>query len=174
MAISKRNIMTRYFYIVLFMSLIGVGIVIKAAHIMFVDRKYWEEVASRFKKEDVTLYPNRGNILSGDGKLLASSLPEYYLFLDYKYYDNNEKRQARGQHRRDSIFNSKVDSLAQALNKMFPEWSVAQYRTHLKNGRNSRSWQHYPLFPNRRKRITHTPICWAISIPSSAAAAPPP
>ena len=86
--------MTRYFYIVLFMSLIGVGIVIKAAHIMFVDRKYWEEVASRFKKEDVTLYPNRGNILSGDGKLLASSLPEYYLFLDYKYYDNNEKRQA--------------------------------------------------------------------------------
>ena len=156
MAISKRNIMTRYFYIVLFMSLIGVGIVIKAAHIMFVDRDYWKEVASRFKKEDVTLYPNRGNILSGDGKLLASSLPEYYLFLDYKYYDNNEKRQARGQHRRDSIFNSKVDSLAQALNKMFPEWSVAQYRTHLKNGRNSRSWQHYPLFPNRRKRITHT------------------
>ena len=77
MAISKRNIMTRYFYIVLFMGLIGVGIVIKAAHIMFVDRKYWEEVASRFKKEDVTLYPNRGNILSGDGKLLASSLPEY-------------------------------------------------------------------------------------------------
>lgn len=147
--------MTRYFYIVLIMGLIGVGIVIKGAHIMFVKRDYWGKVADRFTKEDVTLYPNRGNILSGDGKLLASSLPEYYLFLDYKYYDNNEKRQARGQHRRDSIFNSKVDSLAQALNKMFPEWSVAQYKTHLKNGRNSRQWQHYPLFPNRHKRITH-------------------
>lgn len=156
MAISKKNIMTRYFYIVLIMSLIGVFIVIKAAIIMFAERDYWQEVASRFKKEDVTLYPNRGNILSDDGKLLASSLPEYILFLDYKYYDNNEKRQAKGQHRRDSVFNSKVDSLAQGLNKLFPEYSVSQYKKHLKNGRNSRQWQHYPLFPNRRKRITHT------------------
>lgn len=148
--------MTRYFYIVLLMSLIGVVIVIKGGIIMFGQRNYWQDVADRFKRENVVLLPNRGNILSNDGKLLASSLPEYTLFLDFKYYDGNEKRQARGQRRRDSIFNSKVDSLAIGLHAMFPEWSVAQYKNHLKKGRNGRTWQHYPLFPNRRKRISHT------------------
>ena len=77
MAVNKKNIMTRYFFVVLVMGLIGVAIIVKGTVIMFAERQYWQDVADRFVKENVTVKPNRGNILSSDGKLMASSLPEY-------------------------------------------------------------------------------------------------
>ena len=70
MAVNKKNIMTRYFFVVLVMGLLGIAIVVKAAIIMFAERQYWQDVADRFIKENVTVKPNRGNILSSDGKLI--------------------------------------------------------------------------------------------------------
>ena len=49
---------------------------------MFAERQYWQDVADRFVKENVTVKPNRGNIISSDGKLMASSLPEYRIYMD--------------------------------------------------------------------------------------------
>ena len=54
------------------MALIGVAIVVKAGVTMFAERQYWQDVADRFVKENVTVKPNRGNIISSDGKLMAS------------------------------------------------------------------------------------------------------
>ena len=84
MAVNKKNIMTRYFFVVLIMGLLGIAIVVKGAIIMFAERQYWHDVADRFVKENVTVKPNRGNILSSDGKLMASSLPEYRIYMDFK------------------------------------------------------------------------------------------
>ena len=67
MAVNKKNIMTRYFFVVLIMGLLGIAIVVKGAIIMFAERQYWHDVADRFVKENVTVKPNRGNILSSDG-----------------------------------------------------------------------------------------------------------
>ena len=75
--------MTRYFFVVLLMGLVGIAIVVKGAMIMFAERQYWHDVADRFVKENVTVKPNRGNILSSDGKLMASSLPEYKIYMDF-------------------------------------------------------------------------------------------
>ena len=76
--------MTRYFFVILIMGLIGVAIVVKAGITMFAERQYWQDVADRFVKENVTVKPNRGNIISSDGKLMASSLPEYRIYMDFK------------------------------------------------------------------------------------------
>ena len=73
--------MTRYFFVILIMALIGVAIVVKAGVTMFAERQYWQDVADRFVKENVTVKPNRGNIISSDGKLMASSLPEYRIYM---------------------------------------------------------------------------------------------
>ena len=62
--------MTRYFFVILLMGLIGVAIVVKAGITMFAERQYWQDVADRFVKENVTVKPNRGNIISSDGKLM--------------------------------------------------------------------------------------------------------
>ena len=56
--------MNRYFFIVVVLLLLGVFVIIKAAVIMFAERQYWQEVADRFVKENVTVRPNRGNILA--------------------------------------------------------------------------------------------------------------
>ena len=64
--------MTRYFFVILIMGLIGVAIVVKAGITMFAERQYWQDVADRFVKENVTVKPNRGNIISSDGKLMVS------------------------------------------------------------------------------------------------------
>ena len=53
--------MTRYFFVVLLMGLVGIAIVVKGAMIMFAERQYWHDVADRFVKENVTVKPNRGN-----------------------------------------------------------------------------------------------------------------
>ncbi len=80
---GQKNIMLRYTFIVFVMALIAVAVIIKAAFIMFAERQYWKDVADRFVKENVTVAPTRGNIISADGKLMASSLPEYKIYMDF-------------------------------------------------------------------------------------------
>ena len=88
--------MTRYFFVILLMALIGVAIVVKAGITMFAERQYWQDVADRFVKENVTVKPNRGNIISSDGKLMASSLPEYRIYMDFMSGEKDEKRRQKG------------------------------------------------------------------------------
>ena len=76
--------MIRYSFIILVMVLIGIAIIFKAGIIMFAERQYWNDVANRFVKENVTVRPTRGNIISADGQLMASSLPEYKIYMDFK------------------------------------------------------------------------------------------
>ena len=64
---------------------------------MFAERQYWEDVADRFVKENVTVKPKRGNIISSDGKLKASSLPEYRIYMDFMSGENDEKRRRKDQ-----------------------------------------------------------------------------
>ena len=53
MAVNKKNIMTRYFFVVLLMSLTGIAVVVKAGLIMFAEQGYWKDVADRFVREGV-------------------------------------------------------------------------------------------------------------------------
>ena len=110
--------MTRYFFVILVMALIGVAIVVKAGITMFAERQYWQDVADRFVKENVTVKPNRGNIISSDGKLMASSLPEYRIYMDFMSGEKDEKRRKKDQARRDSILNANMDSICIGLNKI--------------------------------------------------------
>jgi cell division protein FtsI (penicillin-binding protein 3) len=72
---EQKKVMLRYTTLVLFFALMSVCIIVKAGLIMFAERQYWKDVADRFVKENVAIPPTRGNIISADGKLMASSLP---------------------------------------------------------------------------------------------------
>lgn len=154
MAVNKKNIMTRYFFVVLLMGLAGIAVVVKGAMIMFAERQYWNEVADRFVKENVTVKPNRGNILSSDGKLMASSLPEYKIFMDFMSGERDEERRKKDQHRKDSIWKVSVDSVCDGLHKIFPDISAKNFKDHLKNGRKIQS-RNYNILPNRNRRISY-------------------
>ena len=120
------------------MVVIGVIILGKAMCIATVERDYWLKVASRLKKDSVDVKPVRGNILSCDGRLMASSLPEFRLFMDFK----------AGGEEKDSLWQVKLDSICQGLHEIFPEKSAAQFKRDLEEGRKKKS-QHWPIWKRR-------------------------
>ena len=149
--------MTRYFFVILLMALIGVAIVVKAGITMFAERQYWQDVADRFVKENVTVKPNRGNIISSDGKLMASSLPEYRIYMDFMSDEKDEKRRKKDQARRDSILTANMDSICIGLHKIFPDKSAAQFKAHLKKGRQAKS-RNYLIYPKRISYIQYKEV----------------
>ena len=149
--------MTRFFLIVVLFATVGVCIVVKAAIIMFKERGYWNEVADRFVKENVLVDPNRGNILSTDGKLLASSLPEYTLYMDFMVSDPDESRKAKEQARKDSLLKSHLDEICEGLHRIFPDRSAAAFKQHLQNGR-SRKSRYYRIYPRRVSYIQYKEV----------------
>ena len=144
MAVNKKNIMTRYFFVVLVMGLLGIAIVVKAAIIMFAERQYWKDVADRFIKENVTVKPNRGNILSSDGKLMASSLPEYRIYMDFK----------AGGVTKDTMLVNHMNEICEGLHKIFPDKSAAEFKSHLQKGRKKGS-RNYLIYPRRISYIQY-------------------
>ena len=66
MAVNKRDIIMRYAVVVFFLAFIGICVLIKAGIIMFKERGYWQDVAARFVRENVSVPSTRGNILSSD------------------------------------------------------------------------------------------------------------
>jgi cell division protein FtsI (penicillin-binding protein 3) len=157
MAVNKKSIMTRFFLIVVLFATVGVCIVLKAAIIMFKERGYWNEVADRFVKENVLVDPNRGNILSADGKLLASSLPEYSLYMDFMVSDPDENRKAKEQAKKDSLFKANLNDICEGLHKIFPDRSAAAFKQHLQNGRNRKS-RYYRIYPRRVSYIQYKEV----------------
>ena len=113
----------------------------KATYMMTAQRDYWMAVAKRVKFDSLPIQPARGTILSCDGQLMVSSLPEYKLFIDF---------QAMHDSKMDTLWPKKVDSIAAGLNAIFPEMPAAKFKEHLEEGRKkmSRHWQIWPARVN--------------------------
>ena len=151
MAINKNRIIERYYYIVVIMIVVGILIIVKASIIMFGERQYWQEVADRFVRENVPIKPNRGNILSTDGKLMASSLPEYRIYMDFK----------AGGVRKDTMLMNHLTEICEGLHRIFPDKSTAYFKSHLLRGRR-RGSRNYLIYP---KRISYIQYKEAKSLP---------
>ena len=141
---ERKKIMLRYSFIIFLMVLVGIAIVVKAGVIMFAERQYWKDVADRFVKENVTVRPNRGNIISSDGQLMASSLPEYKIYMDFK----------AGGEIKDSLLMHHLDSICKGLNQIFPDKSAKEFKNHILKGRKKGS-RNYLLYPKRISYIQY-------------------
>lgn len=148
----EKKVMTRYFCVAAVFVIAGIAILGMTAKIMFVERDYWEKVGLRFVKRNVEIKPVRGTIYSSDGEVLASSLPEFKIFMDYVVVEKDSVRRIKEQHCRDSVFQSKVDEISEGLHKIFPEKSAREFRKNLMEGweKKSRNW---PIY---HKRISYT------------------
>jgi cell division protein FtsI (penicillin-binding protein 3) len=143
-----KNIMPRYSFLAVVMMLIAFAVVGKAAYIMTAKRSYWLKVADRVKRDSVRVDPARGNILSCDGQPLASSLPEFKLFMDFKQLHDAGT---------DSLWDAKVDSICLCLNQIFPEKSAAEFKHDLNEGRVKQK-RHWPVWPKRVNYNTYTEV----------------
>jgi cell division protein FtsI (penicillin-binding protein 3) len=138
---DRKKIVPRYKIIGYVMVLLGLMIVGKALYTATVKRDYWMKVADRLKRDSVDVKPIRGNILSCDGRLMASSLPEYKLYMDFK----------AGGAEKDSLWNEKVDSICEGLHDIFPEKSAAEFKRDLEEGHRKMS-QNWPIW---KKRVSY-------------------
>lgn len=141
---THKKIMLRYSFIILVMVLVGIAIIFKAGIVMFAERDYWNDVANRFVKEEVPLPATRGNIISSDGKLMASSLPEYKIYMDFK----------AGGEEKDSLLMLYLDSICDGLHQIFPDKSKAEFKSHILKGRKKGS-RNYLLYPKRISYIQY-------------------
>lgn len=120
----------------------GCLIVFKLVHVMFVQRQYWHDVQKSLTMENTEIPPRRGDIFSDDGMLLASSMKQYRIFLDFKSVEKDELRRSKDQYRKDTLFERHLDEFAAVVNGLFPQYTVLQLKQHYRNGfrQKSQSW----------------------------------
>ncbi|MEG1544381.1 MAG: penicillin-binding protein 2, partial [Tannerellaceae bacterium] len=152
---KSNRILFYYFIVVLLLSLVVVGILMRIFNTAFVEKEKWEKVAESQVRPNRLVLPGRGNIYSADDKLMATSVPRYYTYMDFKA-DGFEV---------DTFLHSKtqgLDSLSIYLSRKLKNRTPAGYRAHLLRGLKSKSRQ-YPVFEGRvsysdLKEIRHYPF----------------
>ena len=145
---DPKKVMPRYSAIAIFMTIIATAVVAKSLYLMTAKRDYWMQVAARQKKDSVYVKPNRGNILSCDYQLMASSLPEFKVYMDFV---------ALKEAKNDSLWDAKEDSISLGLGKIFPDKSVAYFKAHLDEGKKKQS-RHWPIYDKRIDYNTFTEV----------------
>lgn len=136
---NNNKIIPRYSVIAIVMSLIALAVLGKTIYTMTAKRSYWMEVASLQKKDSVKVKPTRGNILSCDGQLMASSLPEFKVYMDF-----NALKEAGN----DTAFVDSIAYISKSLNNIFPEKSASDFKKHLMEGFHKMS-KHWPIWDER-------------------------
>ena len=144
---GHKNITLRYTFFVLIMVLLAIAVIVKAGIIMFAERQYWKDVADRFVRENVIVFPTRGNIISADGKLMASSLPEFRIYMDFK----------AGGVKKDTMLMNHLQEICEGLHKIFPDKSAAEFRKTILRGRKLGS-RNYLLYPKRISYIEYKEV----------------
>ena len=159
------KVLPRYLAVAVVLALIGASVIIKAGYTMTARKSYWETVANRQKSDSDSVRPNRGNILSCDGQLLASSIPEYKIFMDYQAGGNADTAWVR---KRDSIWDANIDTLCICLNRIFPERSAEEFKARLEEGRHKElkngtiGARHWAIWP---KRMSYNTYCEVQQLP---------
>lgn len=105
--------------------LFAVAVLVQLFRIQYVEGDQWRAMADSLSMRYVDVEAVRGNIFSSDGSLLASSIPEYDIRMDLLAPGIVE----------DSVFYTKVDSLAVSLSRFFGDRSSGQYVRALRDAR---------------------------------------
>lgn len=139
MSENKKSVMIRVYLVYAFMCLFGMAIIARVWFLQNVQGDFWREKAKSQTIRMVDIEPDRGNIFSADGSLLATSVPIYDLRMDMK---------AEGL--TDALFNAKVDSLSMRLSQYFGDKPAREYKRMLTAAR--RDGKRYFLL---KKNVSH-------------------
>lgn len=149
-----KSVTKRFAFIASLLVLCGFGVLAKALYIMTVKKDFWLAVNDRFTKENDIVQPTRGNILADDGEVLAASLPEYKVYMDFMSWEKDPMRRDKEQTKRDSMLNIKMDSICEGVHKILPDVDPKEFRQLMLKGREKRS-HHWLLYNNRISYITY-------------------
>lgn len=121
----RKDILRRTYIAFGLIVLLAVAVLIQLFRVQYVEGDRWRAMADSLSTRYIDVEAVRGNIFSRDGSLLASSIPEYDIRMDLLAPGIAE----------DSVFYTKVDSLAVRLSRFFGDRTSAQYVHALRNAR---------------------------------------
>ena len=150
---DKNNSIGRFRIILILMCIVGLYIISSALYTMLAKRDYWTEVSRKFIRENIAIPATRGNIYDCKGRLMAGSVPEYHIYMDYVVIDKDSVSRRKAQAWRDSVFHATLDSISEGLARIFPDRrrsykaNTKWFRDRLLEGkrRKSHAWRIYPL-----------------------------
>jgi cell division protein FtsI (penicillin-binding protein 3) len=120
----KNSILLRVRLAFLPMLLFGIAIVYKIGTIQFVEGDKWRSLAAEIGLEYRSVSATRGNIISDNGSLLATSIPFYKLALDPSRAT-------------DIMIDEGLDSLASKLSSFYGDNSISNYKQRILDARKS-------------------------------------
>lgn len=145
---EQRNTVWRFaiiFAVILcgFLAVMG-----KIIYVQTVERDEWLKVAEKQVPTRKPIQATRGNILDCNGQFLASSMPQYYMYMDASVpalHDNNGH-----------LFTTYIDTLARDLSIIVPEHTQAEYkaritRAYLRSNKRLRVCDHRINYLQRRE-----------------------
>ena len=145
----NNDILRRYNIILFFLILGFIAVIGKETYLMLVEKDKWQAYFDENfrRKKNISIPAKRGNIFSSDKKLLATSVPVFKIYKDFKIGGTDSAFIAEN----DSLFMVKLDSISHGLSAIFPDKSAAEFRERLLKGKEkqSRNWLLYP------KRISY-------------------
>ncbi|PKA99239.1 cell division protein FtsI (penicillin-binding protein 3) [Flavobacteriaceae bacterium MAR_2009_75] len=105
MAVTEKNILTRLYFVVACLFLFAGAILFKLVDIQLVQGEKYQALAMKRTEKMFTIAPNRGNLYSDDGSLLATSVSRYTIRFDAVTV-------------KDADFKENIVPLSNALSKM--------------------------------------------------------
>lgn len=118
----KRSILIRVRVAFIAIFVFGLMIVYKIGHIQIAQGEKWTAMAEKIGLQFKTVKATRGNIISDNGSLLATSLPFYQVAFDPSRAS-------------DELFSSGIDSLATLLADMYGDRGAKEYKRKLTDAR---------------------------------------
>ena len=137
---KRKNIVLRFGIVYMVICLSFFLVLYRIIVIQFVERDKWMSLAAKNVKSNIVVKPNRGNIYACDGRLMASSIPTYYVYMDLRVPALHEKNGI--------LFKNNIDSLSMYLSSFFRDKTPYQYKTTLTKAYQSGKGE-FQLFPNR-------------------------
>ncbi len=104
MATTETNILNRLYFVAGCMFVFAMAVVFKLCTIQFVQGDKYRDLAEKRTVKDFEIEPNRGNVYSADGSLLATSIPKYDIRIDAIQPKNK-------------VFEAHINALADSLGK---------------------------------------------------------
>ncbi|MBK9535649.1 MAG: transpeptidase family protein [Flavobacteriales bacterium] len=128
---TTRQLRARANMVYIVMVLFALAISVRLFTIQLVEGEEWRAKAEHVATTYRTVQPDRGHIYSEDGRLLATSVPEYDVRMDMIPDGLSEE-----------MFSSKVDSLAIRLSQLFGDRTAVEYKRDLVDARKRKERYH--------------------------------
>lgn len=153
MSDKRKNIVLRFGVVYTIICLSFVAVLYRIVIIQFVEHDKWMALAAQNIKTNIVVKPNRGNIFACDGRLMASSIPTYYVYMDLRVPALHEKG--------GKLFKDNIDSVAIYLSSFFKDRQAHEYKSLLANAYQSREGE-FQLYP---QKITYSQLKQLKTIP---------